>query len=123
MQKKILVIEDDIDLAKILKAALEKNGYLACVALDGAEALDAIMKENIDLIVTDLKMNWVEGDVVAQLVRRYEKTSHIPILVYTGLSPQEIAQYQLEGVKAIIPKPTEPKVLLQKIKEVLLEPA
>lgn len=122
MQKQILVVEDDIDLAKILKATLEQNGYKVRVALDGAEALDAILKDVIDLIVTDLKMSWVEGDIVTRLVKGHGKTQHIPIIVYTGLSPQEITQYRLEGVEAIIPKPAEPRVLLETIKEVLLKP-
>ena len=120
MQKQILIIEDDIDLAKILKATLEQNGYRVRVALDGAEAFDAILKDVVDLIVTDLKMNWIEGDIVTQLVKKYEKTTRIPIIVYTGLSPGEIAQYQLGGVEAVIRKPVEPKVLLEKIKEILL---
>ncbi|OGX38579.1 MAG: hypothetical protein A3C53_04350 [Omnitrophica WOR_2 bacterium RIFCSPHIGHO2_02_FULL_68_15] len=120
MAKQILIVEDDIDLAKILKTILEQNGYRTRVALDGAEALDAVLKDVIDLVVTDLKMSWVEGDIVTRLLKGYEKTRHIPILVYTGLSPEEIGRYQLEGVEAIVRKPVEPKVLLEKIKEIFL---
>ena len=120
MQKQILLVEDDLDLARVLKAILEQNGYKVRVALDGAEALDAVLKDVIDLIITDLKMNWVEGDIVTRLVKGYGKTQHIPIIVYTGLSPQEIGQYQLEGVEAVLLKPIEPAVLLERIKQTFL---
>lgn len=122
MQKLILITEDDLDLAKILKAILEQNGYRVRVALDGAEALDILLKEMVDLVIMDLKMNWVEGDIVVRLVKDHEKTKHIPIIVYTGLSLEETAEYQLNGVEAILRKPVEPKLLLEKIKETLLKP-
>ena len=48
MKKQILIIEDDIDLTKILKAILEQNGYRVRVAFDGAEAFDIILKEVVD---------------------------------------------------------------------------
>ena len=121
MQKQILVTEDDVDLAKLLKAILEQNGYKVKVALDGAEAFDIIMKDVIDLIVTDLKMNWIEGDIIVRMVKSHEKTKHIPILVYTGMSQEEIARYDLEGVEAVLIKPVESRLLLQKVKETLLK--
>ena len=123
MPKQILIVEDDVDLAKILQAILEKNGYKVRVALDGSEALDIIMKELIDCIVLDLKLTWVEGDIVIRLVKAYEKTKQIPIIVLTGLSPEEVAKYQLDGVATILHKPMESRVLLEKIKEAFLKQA
>ena len=122
MRKQILIVEDDIDLTKILKTILEQNGYRVCVALDGAEAFDMILKEVIDLIVTDLKMNWIEGDIIVRMVKGHDKTRHIPILVLTGLSQEEIAQYDLEDVETILVKPVDTRLLLGKIKEALLRP-
>ena len=122
MKKQILIIEDDIDLTKILKAILEQNGYRVKVAFDGAEAFDMILKEVINLIVTDRKMNWIEGDIIVRLVKAHDKTRHIPILVLTGLSPEEIAQYHLEGVETILTKPVDTRLLLDKIKEAFLRP-
>lgn len=121
-KKQILVVEDDVDLAKILKAILEQNGYRVHIALDGAEAFDIILKEVINLIVTDLKMNWMEGDIVLRMVKSHDKTQHIPIIVLTGLSPEEIAQYQLEGVEVVLTKPVDTRFLLEKIKEAFLKP-
>ena len=122
MKKQILIIEDDIDLTKILKAILEQNGYRVKVAFDGAEAFYMILKEVVDLIVTDLKMNWIEGDIIVRVVKAHDKTRHIPILVLTGLSPEEIAQYHLEGVETILAKPVDTRLLLDKIKEAFLRP-
>jgi len=121
MQKQILITEDDIDLAKILKAILEKNGYKVRVAIDGAEAFDIIMKEAIDLIVTDLKMNWIEGDIIVRMVKSYEKTKQIPIIVCSGLSPEEMKKYDLEGVEAILTKPVDSRTLVEKVKDALLK--
>ena len=123
MKKQILIIEDDIDLTKILKAILEQNGYRVRVAFDGAEAFDILLKEIVDLIVTDLKMNWIEGDIIVQMVKAHDKTRHIPILVLTGLSPEEIAQYRLKGAETILTKPVDTRLLLEKIKEAFLKPA
>ena len=118
-----MITEDDVDLAKLLKAILEQNGYKVKVALDGAEAFDIIMKDIINLIITDLKMNWIEGDIIVRMVKSHEKTKHIPILVYTGMSQEEIARYDLEGVEAVIFKPVESRLLLEKVKETLLKSA
>ena len=121
MQKQILITEDDIDLARALKTILEQNGYRIKIALDGAEAFDILLKEVIDLIITDLKMSWIEGDIIIRMVKSYEKTKHIPILVYTGLSPDEITKYDIGEVEGVLLKPVESKILLEKIKEALLK--
>ena len=120
-RKQILIIEDDIDLAKILKAIFEQNGYKVEVAIDGAEALDILLKEIVDLILTDLKMNWVEGDIIVRLVKGHERAKHIPIIVLTGLSPEEVTQFHLEGIEAIFTKPADTRLLLEKVKETLLK--
>jgi len=123
MKKQILIIDDDIDLGKILKSILEKNGYLVKNALDGAEAFDILRKEQIDLIVTDLKMEWLEGDVVVRMVKGYEKTAHIPIVVHSGMKKDEMASYKVEGwADAILPKIGDTTPLLETIKELLLNP-
>mgnify|MGYP001618548467 CR=1 FL=1 len=102
------------------KILLEHNNYKVRVALDGSEALDILGKETIDLILLDLKLNWVEGDIVAQLVKRYKKTKDIPVIVVTGLSREEVEKYQIDGVEAVLYKPVDPRSLLETIKEFLL---
>lgn len=117
MQKTILMVEDNRDYAAIFGHLLEKNGYKVLLNKDGAEALNTLLNEKVDLVITDLKMDWVEGDFVVQLVKTHQKTAHIPVIVLTSLPRDEIADFNLEGVDAIFEKSIDYTIILDKIRE------
>jgi DNA-binding response OmpR family regulator len=84
-QKKILVVDDDINLAKSLKYQLGKRGYLASIAHSGKLALVKVGSQLPDLILLDIMMPEMDGYEVMKALKRKPETAQIPILVMTGV--------------------------------------
>jgi DNA-binding response OmpR family regulator len=84
--KRILVIEDDTDLADLLGTLLQLQGYGVEVAYDGSEGLAKIRAQPFDLVVTDLMMPSVSGWEVLEELRRSPEHSAIPVIVMSALA-------------------------------------
>ena len=77
----ILIVEDDKELSQLFQKVLEKNGYQVKSASDGAQALDILDKESIDLIMADIVMTVMEGyELVSEL---HSEVDQIPVLKVT----------------------------------------
>ncbi len=82
--KKILIVDDDKDIVKILSRLLELKGYVTFSASDGEEAIQKITLETPDLIILDLVLPKLSGEMVCKQVRANEKTENLPIIMLTG---------------------------------------
>ncbi|MDP2056125.1 MAG: response regulator, partial [Acidobacteriota bacterium] len=80
----VLVAEDDDDLRGVLTAALTRNGHRVLQARDGAEALAAIDREPVDLLVLDLVMPNIDGYEVLARLKSNPKDARIPVVVVSG---------------------------------------
>ncbi|MCF7908243.1 MAG: response regulator [Candidatus Omnitrophica bacterium] len=124
MAKKILVVDDEAALVEMLKMRLEASGYDVLFAYDGQEALDKAKKSNPDLIILDLMLPKVDGYKVCRMLKFDEKYKSIPIILFTARAQDSDKKMGQEvGADAYIVKPFEPKVLLDKIKELTGEQA
>ncbi len=113
MTKKILVVDDEPRIVKLLQARLEKNGYGVIVAYDGQEALDKTHQENPDLIILDIMLPIIDGYHVCQTLRSDEKYKAIPIIMLTGRTlAQDIKMGMDLGAVSYVQKPFKPNVLL-----------
>jgi DNA-binding response OmpR family regulator len=83
-EKKILIVDDEVDVVTSLQFALEKEGYQCLTAYDGKEALDKAKGENPDLIILDIMMPKMNGYKVARLLKFDKKYKHIPIVMLTA---------------------------------------
>lgn len=83
-EKKVLIVDDEIDVVTSLQFALEKEGYQCLTAYDGKEALDKAKGENPDLIILDIMMPKMNGYKVARLLKFDKKYKHIPIVMLTA---------------------------------------
>lgn len=83
----VLIAEDEKPLSMALKLKLSKEGYNALVAANGAEALDLVEKNSVDLILLDLVMPEMDGFAFMQALQ--EKGVKLPIVVLTNLSQGE----------------------------------
>jgi len=81
--KKILLVEDDIKLARFLQLELEHEGYDVSVAYDGSSGLDSANNNSFHLIIMDLMLPYMSG---IELCRRIRKTSEIPVIMLTAKS-------------------------------------
>jgi len=120
MAKKILVIDDDIQLVSLIQIRLEANGYEVITAYDGREALEKIRGQMPDLIILDLILPRLPGEEVCREVRKDEKTKGIPIIMLTGkTSDTDRVVGRVIGADYYIPKPFETSVFLEKVKKLI----
>ncbi len=119
-KKKILIVDDEDDLRKMLKFRLEATNYEVIEASDGEEGLNKARFERPDLIILDLMLPKIDGFKVCRMLKFDERHREIPIIMFTARAQMQDEKLGREtGADAYITKPFEPKVLLGKIKELL----
>lgn len=125
-RKKILVIDDDIDLVEIIRVTLEREGLDVVDAQNGKRGLAMAHEEGPDLILLDVMMGQVdEGFQVAYELKGNAETKDIPILMLTAVSDQtgfEFDPAKDEGflpVNEFLEKPISPRVLIDMVRKYL----
>lgn len=115
---KILLAEDDLDMQKILKIYLEKEGYQLTIASDGEEALDYIVNEKFDLAILDWMMAKKDGMELCEDIRRMAIPIKILMLTAKNTSIDELKSLTA-GADEYISKPFEMPILLIRIKKLV----
>lgn len=118
MKKKILVVDDEFDVAKALKVRLKASGYNVVLAGDSVQAFLMASKERPDLIILDIMIPGGGGFVVAERLKQSTATHHIPIIFLTGISGGEDRAYKI-GASGYLMKPYQPEKLLETIHDAL----
>ena len=114
---KIRIIEDDLSIANELKEILENAGYLAEVTEDFSTILDQLKKEQPDLILLDINLPKINGEVLLQQIR---KESNIPVIMVTSKNTEVDEVLSMSyGADDYITKPYNPTILLLRIGAVL----
>jgi DNA-binding response OmpR family regulator len=113
-KEKILVVDDEQDVAKALKVRLKANGYHVVLASDSVQAFIMANKEKPDLILLDIMIPGGGGFVVAERLKQSQATHHIPIIFLTGIPGGEERAYQL-GASGYVMKPYHPDELMETI--------
>ncbi len=116
----VLVAEDDADLRGVLTAALTRNGHRVLQARDGAEALAAIEREPVDLLVLDLVMPNIDGYEVMARLKANSTYARIPVVVVSGAdrSSSELRSLRL-GANVYLTKPIEAAALTEEVTRLL----
>ncbi len=118
--KKILVVDDEVDLVETVRFPLEMEGYHVLVSYNGEDALNQARKESPDLILLDLMLPKLDGYKVCRLLKFDERYKHIPILMLTAKTQEKDKVLGLEtGADEYITKPFEMDYLMEKVKEYL----
>ena len=86
MPKKILLVDDEADVLKIVILRLSKAGYEVVIACDGKEALDKARKEMPDLILMDYIMPVLDGMETCRVLKKDKDLAHIPVLFMSASS-------------------------------------
>ena len=121
--KKLLVVEDEIDLANALKMRFESIGYAVDTAIDGQQALQKVRDNPPDLIILDLMLPKIDGYKVSRILKFDEKYKDIPIIMLTAKAQEKDKELGLQvGASAYIVKPFDSKDLVEKVKELTSEP-
>ncbi|TAM42261.1 response regulator transcription factor [bacterium] len=120
MREKILIVEDEKDIIKMLEYNLKKEGFKVIAARDGEDALDLAVREYPDLILLDLMLPGMDGLEVCKSLKKEAKTASIPIIMLTAKSQESDKVVGLElGADDYITKPFSPRELIARIKAVL----
>lgn len=120
MAQRILVVDDDKDIVRLVKAYLEEAGFEVLVAYDGERALHAVRREHPDLMVLDLMMPGRSGWEVTQLVRGDPAIAATPIIMLTARVEDTDKILGLElGADDYIPKPFNPQEVVARVRAVL----
>lgn len=115
--KKILVVEDELKIARLVRDYLHEAGFAVIEAADGASALQLARAEKPDMIVLDLGLPEIDG---LDVTRRLRTTSAVPIIMLTARSEEADRIVGLElGADDYIVKPFSPKELVARIRAVL----
>jgi len=115
--KRILVIDDDADIRRLVRDYLEHAGFEAFVAADGTAAAALVASHRPDLVVLDLGLPGVDGLDVARSLRR---TSEVPIIMLTARADESDRLVGLElGADDYVTKPFSPKELVARVRAVL----
>lgn len=117
---KILIIEDERDVADLISFNLERSGYEVLIAHDGLKGQDLALKERPDLIILDLMLPGKDGYSVFKELRRDNRTSHTPVLMLTARAQTEDRIKGLEaGADDYLTKPFSPKELVLRVNAVM----
>jgi pilus assembly protein CpaE len=121
MAAKILVVDDDPNVQRMLEYTLKQEGYIVVIAADGAEAFRLYGAESPDLVLLDVMLPKLDGYQVAEKIRAEEAgTRHVPIIMLTA--EREVEQ-KVRGLRAgaddYLIKPFHPAELLARIKSLL----
>ena len=120
MPKKILVVDDDAQLAKLMRITLETRGYEVILARNGREALDRARSDHPDLLVMDVMMPEMDGFEALQKMKSDLAISHIPVIILTALGRSTDALKGLEaGAHFYLAKPFSPFELIAHARQIL----
>ena len=120
VMQKIVVIEDEVDIADLIRYNLERAGYEVFKAHDGITGTDICIKERPDLVVLDLMLPGRNGFAVFKEIRRDARTSHIPVIMLTAKAQTEDRIQGLEaGADDYLTKPFSPKELVLRVNAIL----
>lgn len=114
---RILLVEDDAELASLVQEYLTKNGFTVAIAADGVEATQIIIQTQPDLVILDIMLPGKSGmDVCKEVRLQY----HAPILMLTALDEDIDQMLGLElGADDYVIKPIKPRLLLSRVKALL----
>ena len=117
-KEKILIVDDESRMRKLIRDFLEKEGYKTIEASDGVEAMECFYEnKDISLIILDVMMPRMDGWQVCREVRRNSK---VPIMMLTARAEEqnELKGFEL-GVDEYISKPFSPKILVARVEAIL----
>jgi len=118
--RKILIVEDDAPIARLMQIHIEAAGYKARCCADGNKAIDLLQEEPWKLVVLDRMLPGADGMRVLRFIRRTSQEEMIPVLMVTALGQTaERVQGLNEGADDYLAKPFEPEELVARVQALL----
>lgn len=129
MAKKVLVVDDELDMRTYITTLLETNGYKPVSAINGVEGLEVVRSEKPALVILDVMMPKESGINMYRELKNDPELSNIPVIILSALSKKTffhsqkvLDEYKEEKIpepETYIEKPPEPEELLEEIRNCL----
>jgi two-component system, OmpR family, alkaline phosphatase synthesis response regulator PhoP len=120
VSKKVLIVEDDNDLVKLLKYNLEKEGFRVNYATDGTIALAEARRDPPDLVILDLMLPGLDGLEVCRQLRRADRFVHTPVLILSARNEEADRVVGLEvGADDYVTKPFSTREVIARVRALL----
>jgi len=127
--KKVLIVDDDVDIRKVVSKLVEKSGYITIEAKNGVEGMGKVREDKPDLIILDILMPKESGVRMYRELKTEEPLKNIPVIVLSAISKKsffrsqkvldEFAGQSVPEPEAYIEKPEEPEELIALMKKIL----
>jgi two-component system, OmpR family, alkaline phosphatase synthesis response regulator PhoP len=115
--KKILIVEDEAEIAQLVKLYLDKDGFRTAIAKTGVEGLKLIKTDRPDMVILDLMLPEMDGLEICKKIRNAPDTALLPVLMLTAKAEESDTIIGLElGADDYVTKPFSPKVLVTRVK-------
>jgi two-component system alkaline phosphatase synthesis response regulator PhoP len=119
MPKKILAVDDERHIVRLVEVNLQRAGYEVVTAFDGREALEKVKSENPDLIVLDVMMPYMDGFEVLKNLKADPVTAEVPVIMLTAKAQDaDVFRGWQSGVDCYLTKPFNPMELLTFVKRI-----
>jgi DNA-binding response OmpR family regulator len=119
MGKKILIVDDEAEIQRALRGALEGGGYQVQVCDHGNKVAQALKEYKPDLVVLDVMLPGADGYTLFRRIIEDDATSDLPIIVLSGLEPSAAMFQGFPQLAAFMVKPFDPQDLLDKVAKAL----
>ncbi len=117
-KKKVLIIDDDMDILSLLKERLEKDDFECCTAMLPGEGLKKAIEFNPDVVLLDLMLPKMSGFGFIREFKHHKELADIPVVVLTSVSDEEVAEEALHlGAVSYLTKGCSTKELVSVIHE------
>lgn len=116
----VVLLADDSKVVRVKTGRLlEKQGWRVLLAEDGAAAVQALVTESPDLLITDVEMPEIDGFELTRRVRAHPRFSHLPVIMITSSDERHRAEAQAAGVNLLLGKPYAEETLLAQVQALL----
>ncbi|MBM3244747.1 MAG: response regulator [Candidatus Omnitrophica bacterium] len=120
MAKKVLIVEDEVDICRILSLRFQKKGFEVLVANNGEEGFNKAKQEKPDIIILDLMLPKLPGEEVCKKIRSDEEIAETPIIMLTAKATDvDRIVGKVIGANAYLYKPFDAKQLLEEVDKLL----
>ena len=120
MGKKIVIIDDELDLLTVATFRLKRSGYEVLCAVDGKEGLNLVRQAMPDLVLLDLDLPIIHGSEVCRSIKDDASTRDIPVVFFAAAGDGRVALFTEQfGADDYIIKPFEPELLIAKTEELI----
>lgn len=118
--RRILVVDDEPHIRRVLSAVLEEHGYLVTLASDGDEGLAEFGERDVDFVILDLMMPGASGLEILSHIRSDPERSDTPVIILTAKGQDADREAAFAGgANDFLTKPFSPKKLIARIEEIL----